>query len=106
MRFARLLFLILTVLAVTGEAFTLEHSLSEVDQVHANFEYSIESEDLAEDQETWGKDLLAPWLAWENRRAMQTVLCRTWLWNSQQRFTVRESGMKQRRHRWLAVEQI
>lgn len=106
MNFARLFFLVLTVLAVTSEAFTLEHSLSKVDQVQTSFEISIESEDLADDQETWDKGFLSPWLRFENRKSMRTPLCEKWVWYSQQRFTLPECGLNKRRHRWLTVDLI
>lgn len=64
MNFTRLLLLLLTFLAVTGEAVELGLNASDMDQVHSCVESEIETENRAERQEAWGESPMVHWQSW------------------------------------------
>jgi hypothetical protein len=105
--FTRLILLLLTFLAVTGEAAELGLSTSgDTDQVHSFMEPEIEMEDRHERQEIWGEDPMVPWLASEKDQAMVFVLGKAMMCAGPHSCINLQCGMKQRLHRWLAVDLI
>ncbi len=106
MKFTRLLFLVLTFLALTGEAVTLGLKTSDKDQVHSCVEAEIEKVSRPDHQETWGEDPMVPWLIWEKDWAMASVLGKAVPRIGNFSRINHECELKQRRHRWLAVDLI
>ena len=104
--FTRLLLLLLTFLAVTGEAVTLGLKPSDKDQVHGCVEAEIEKVGRPDHQETWGEDPMDPWLVREKHHPMTSVLSKAMSCVSRHSHIKIKCGMKQRRHRWLAVDLI
>lgn len=96
----------LTFLAVTGEAVALGLNASDTDQVHSCVESEIETEDRAECQEAWGESPMVHWQSWEKDQAMMSVLGNAMMCAGPHSCVNLQCGMKQRRHRWFAVDLI
>ena len=104
--FTRLILLLLTFLAVTGEAVTLGLKPSDKDQVHGCVEAEIEKVGRPDHQETWAEDPMVPWLVWEKDLPMTSVVGKAVTCIGNLTHINHACGLKQRRHRWLAVDLI
>lgn len=104
--FTRLFLLVLTLLALTGEAVTQRHGLSALDKVHGCVEVEYEKEVTSDNSDAWGKSPMVPWLTRVKDQAMMSALGKTLTGVGQQQGIYLGLGMKMRRHRWLAVDLI
>jgi hypothetical protein len=99
---ARLLLLLLTFLAVAGEAATLGFMPSDADQVHACVEAEIEKEATTEQQEVWGEVPMVSLLAWGLAWPPPPVFIN--IWTGYYPHLKHGCGVKHRRHRLLEVD--
>ena len=102
MNIARLLLLLLTFLAVAGEAATLGLMPSDADQLHVCAEAEIEKEAGAGQEEAWGEALVESWLTWDLVQSMAPVSISTW--TGYHPHLKHGRGVKHRRHRLLELD--